>query len=98
MCSRVFSYGHICFIGVNADVLCACLLNSDWSTSLGFSLYTLECVVEIISLLKLGDSMVEIIFCFVCEVISSLSVFFSLCRVSGVFRLAVLCLAAPVNL
>jgi len=62
VCSRVFSYGHICFIGVNADVLGACLLNSDWSTSLGFSLYTLECVVEIISLLKLGDSMVEIIF------------------------------------
>ena len=51
VCSRVFSYGHICFIGVNADVLGACLLNSDWSTSLGFSLYTLECVVEIISLL-----------------------------------------------
>jgi hypothetical protein len=67
VCSRVFSYGHICFIGVNADVLCACLLNSDWSTSLGFSLYTLECVVEIISLLKLGDSMIEIIFCFVCH-------------------------------
>ena len=60
--SRVFSYGRICFIGVNADVLGACLLNSDWSTSLGFSLYTLECVVEIISLLKFGDSMVEIIF------------------------------------
>jgi hypothetical protein len=75
VCSRVFSYGHICFIGVSADVLGACLLNSDWSTSLGFSLYTLECVVEIISLLKLGDSMVEIIFCFLCEVISSLSVF-----------------------
>ena len=43
VCSRVFSYGHICFIGVSADVLGACLLNSDWSTSLGFSLYTLEC-------------------------------------------------------
>ncbi len=79
---------------------------SDWSTSLGFSLLYSRMCVEIISLLKLGDSMVEIIFCFVCHGFSPVVLrcnfffvrVFSLCRISGFFRLAVFCLAAPVNL
>jgi len=61
--------------------------------------------VEIISLFKLGDSKIEKIFAlcalgFPCGFESNFFFVrvFSLCRISGVFCLAVFCLAAPVNL